>query len=286
MNFSEINPYVRRIAYFKELFPWKWYSKCNYEHRITYVAEGSFKVTLNEKEDVICRKGTLMYWLPGTWYSLYGGESKGFELYAIYFDYTQLRANTALPWSPPTREDYDETYLDKPVLIDNQPKLNSNFNIGNCIEMEKLINEIYREYTIKRIEYDKHISAQLMIILIEALRLLKMNEGKYNSRIKTADRIITYVHDNITEPLNYLTIADKLHFNPNYINHVMKQATGLSFHQYLTVVKVNRAADMIENTDTNITDIALSLGFYNSSHFAAVFKRIKGFHPSALRKHA
>jgi transcriptional regulator GlxA family with amidase domain len=60
--------------------------------------------------------------------------------------------------------------------------------------------------------------------------------------------------------------------------------TGVSIHRYLMRLRVERAREMIEQTDRSLTDIAMRCGFDDSSYFARVFRSLMGTSPGAYRK--
>ena len=65
---------------------------------------------------------------------------------------------------------------------------------------------------------------------------------------------------------------------------IFKHATGESPLSYLTSLRVSKAADMLENTNHSITDIAFQCGFSSSQHFANTFKQKVGQTPLKYRK--
>ena len=55
--------------------------------------------------------------------------------------------------------------------------------------------------------------------------------------------------------------------------------------RYIINTRINRACILLETTDRLISDIALSVGFCDQSHFIRTFKKIRGLTPSAYRRH-
>jgi AraC family transcriptional regulator len=60
--------------------------------------------------------------------------------------------------------------------------------------------------------------------------------------------------------------------------------SGLSPHQYLLQMRVDKAKAQLLNLSLKITDIAIECGFSDSSHFTKVFSRCTGFSPSYWRQ--
>jgi transcriptional regulator GlxA family with amidase domain len=61
-----------------------------------------------------------------------------------------------------------------------------------------------------------------------------------------------------------------------YLVKCFTQEIGLSPHQYLLQVRINRAKDLLTHSDVSITELALELGFSSSQYFANVYKRYTG----------
>ena len=63
-----------------------------------------------------------------------------------------------------------------------------------------------------------------------------------------------------------------------------KQSTGHSFIAYLNRARIERACQLLLQTDRFIADIAFQAGFENISHFNRIFRKIKRVTPKAYRK--
>lgn len=78
-------------------------------------------------------------------------------------------------------------------------------------------------------------------------------------------------------------IAESLNVTPNYLGHCFKKETGLSLPQYLCDYRINLAKKLLKNQKYKIYEIADLVGFMNSKHFAALFKKATGLTPKEYR---
>ncbi|MDD2708184.1 MAG: AraC family transcriptional regulator [Verrucomicrobiae bacterium] len=69
------------------------------------------------------------------------------------------------------------------------------------------------------------------------------------------------------------------HLSEKFLKHV-----GMTPHQYLLICRVERAKEMLRQTNLPITSLALELGFSSSQHFAAVFHRLTGHNARDYRQ--
>ena len=94
---------------------------------------------------------------------------------------------------------------------------------------------------------------------------------------------LDYVGDNLAEDLTHSGIAREVNLSPYHFARMFKRSTGLSPHQYVVRRRIERAKELLTNTDLPVGVVARRVGFASSSHFAQQFGRIVGVAPSALR---
>jgi AraC family transcriptional regulator len=70
---------------------------------------------------------------------------------------------------------------------------------------------------------------------------------------------------------------------PSHFCRVFKKATGASPHQYVMRVRLERAKQLLIQTDLGLGELADSLGFASQSHFTRLFRQAVGRTPSAFR---
>lgn len=80
-------------------------------------------------------------------------------------------------------------------------------------------------------------------------------------------------------------IAAKLNMSRAHFFRIFKEQTGLSPYQYHLELKLNRARQMLRNSDLPVKQIARLLGFSNVYHFSKFFKNKTGMSPTPWRKH-
>jgi AraC-like DNA-binding protein len=85
---------------------------------------------------------------------------------------------------------------------------------------------------------------------------------------------------------NYMLddMAHQANLSPGYFISRFKQIAGVPPRQFLLECRINSAKEQLRTTQRGITDIAMSLGYSSSQHFANAFKRATGLTPSAWRE--
>lgn len=69
-----------------------------------------------------------------------------------------------------------------------------------------------------------------------------------------------------------------------HFSRLFKKATGLSPSRYFIRQRVEKARLLLQETDTSIIEIGMSVGYSSPSHFAQVFRRETGLPPSHYRR--
>lgn len=79
-------------------------------------------------------------------------------------------------------------------------------------------------------------------------------------------------------------IAAQLNYSPFHLCRLFRKHTGQSIRQYLNQLRLRTALEYITQANTDLTSLALRLGYASHSHFTEAFRKSFGMPPSALRK--
>lgn len=82
-------------------------------------------------------------------------------------------------------------------------------------------------------------------------------------------------------------ISSDLELNPSYLSREFsKYFEDLNFGEYVRKLRIEKAINLIQNSNYTLTEIAYMTGFSDQSHFTRIFKLQTGKNPSAYRKNA
>jgi AraC-like DNA-binding protein len=85
------------------------------------------------------------------------------------------------------------------------------------------------------------------------------------------------------EPLDVPALARAAHLSPAHFSREFRRAFGETPHQYLLTRRLERAAELLRNTDRNVVDICFSVGLSSVGSFTTSFGRTFGLSPTAYR---
>jgi AraC-like DNA-binding protein len=79
-------------------------------------------------------------------------------------------------------------------------------------------------------------------------------------------------------------VAKAVNTSTFYFCKVFKKATGLTFTDYLSRVRIEKAKNLLLNPHLRISEVAYDVGFQSLTHFNRVFRKLTGQSPSAFRQ--
>jgi AraC-like DNA-binding protein/ligand-binding sensor protein len=97
-------------------------------------------------------------------------------------------------------------------------------------------------------------------------------------------RARAYILANQADPIDLDKVAQAMHVSTFYFCKMFKKATGLTFTDYLSRVRVEKAKTLLLNPHLRISEIAYDVGFQSLTHFNRMFRKIVGESPPAYRE--
>jgi AraC-like DNA-binding protein len=85
------------------------------------------------------------------------------------------------------------------------------------------------------------------------------------------------------QPLDVPALARAAHVSVWHFCRRFKEAFGETPHQYVLTRRVERAQELLRNSDLPVTDICLAVGFQSLGSFSTAFRRVTGMSPTAYR---
>lgn len=111
-----------------------------------------------------------------------------------------------------------------------------------------------------------------------------LNSKKSGLVLNRIERVLTYIEENLDQPLTVESMADKSSWSRWQFQRVFSNATGLSVAQYVRELRLSRAAELLLTTRKRQLDIALSCGFDSEISFSRSFRQMFGCTPGAYRR--
>jgi AraC family transcriptional regulator len=100
---------------------------------------------------------------------------------------------------------------------------------------------------------------------------------------KKLQRAIDYIQAHLNEKLSLEAIAIELNLSVHYFCELFTQSTGMPPYKYVLQQRVDRAQQLLQDTQKSLSEIALDCGFANQSHLNRHFTKLIGISPKKYR---
>ncbi len=151
-----------------------------------------------------------------------------------------------------------------------------------CFSCTPKITEFIRENLIKKALTDIFmIKACLYALCSEYLR--QIPTAPLTRQNLLMGDIVEYIDNNYQKSISLHSLADSLGYEYCYFSRLFNQIFSMSFSNYLSVYRFNKACIMLIKTDASITEIAYESGFQSIRSFNDTFKKLAGISPYSYR---
>jgi AraC-like DNA-binding protein len=130
--------------------------------------------------------------------------------------------------------------------------------------------------------------------LLEILYLLAARLGRSQNtqrarvleqeRSTLLDKLHPFLSANLSERVTVASAASAVNMSESTFMKYFKRVTGRTFISYLTRLRLERAADLLERTSLSVAEISYSVGFADQSYFDRVFRRHFSYTPREIRR--
>lgn len=104
----------------------------------------------------------------------------------------------------------------------------------------------------------------------------KRNSGRAVSSIEAAKQ---YIHDHLSEDLSLEAVSAKVVLSPKYLSKLFKEEIGVTYTDYVTSQRMERAKALLVKNKMTIEQIANTVGYATAAYFIKKFKEMHGCTP-------
>ena len=148
------------------------------------------------------------------------------------------------------------------------------------------IKEIVTSFNLFSIFSEESIASgvQMLNSFLFSLQLLPHVEYQEEVRIDSQIQLSAqYIQNHLDSKIVLSQLAEIAGYSLPYYKVLFKRNYGISPGEYIAIQKVERAKNLLRDTNTDITSIAFSLGFSSSSYFCNIFKKYTNMTPKQYR---
>lgn len=195
----------------------------------------------------------------------------------------------AVPYSITASDDFTFMYISfmgirAGIVMERLDINRRNFVFKNFPEL----SELWKQSISFKSEITDLTSEGLLMYTISTIgnRLLETKENTDDDN--TGNNLIAikrYIDTNFSDPeLSLEKISSEFSYNKNYISAAFKKTFKMGMREYLNMIRINNACVLMEQSNTNIEEIAYLCGYSDRVYFSKIFKKKMGVSPKQYIK--
>ena len=107
------------------------------------------------------------------------------------------------------------------------------------------------------------------------------NQNKEKNLVKIAE---DFIEENYAEDITLDDIAKEVNLSANYFSRIFKECTGVNFSDRLLSYRMEKAKQILRETNYSIKDVAFMVGYYDPNYFTKLFKKYTGITSREYRR--
>ena len=139
---------------------------------------------------------------------------------------------------------------------------------------------------ITKAEKMEDISNLLTELSNEIVKLISAKNNNINMQryMNIIEEVKKQLEDNYSDPnLSLDLVAEGVELSSGYLGKLFKSITSVSFNDYLNNIRLEKAKELLSNTNEPSSRICERVGIYNITYFSTLFKKTYGITPSVFR---
>ena len=228
------------------------------------VAHGHF-----ENELAVCQRGSAEVMLDGVTYTL--GENS-----CVFFQRETVHSIRSSADSRITVAQFGGLLRTNDRL--KNPVFPDRYNA--CQRM----NELNAEYRKKRPFYAEKMNAIILSLLADIFRGEELESGAHTAQptLTHYNQLLVLLEQHYDE-YSFEEAASFMNMSEAYFSRYFKRMTGLTFSQYMNLLRVDRAIELLsQQEDITMANLMSQCGFNTLRNFNRVFKEVTGYTPKSL----
>jgi AraC-like DNA-binding protein len=233
------------------------------EYQIVYIPNGKGILEVKDIEPIMIESGTIFLLYPDMWHRFKPLLETGWEEFWVGFN-----------------GHYVEYLMRQDCFNAQNPVLKVGFNSEILNIFIRLIDTAKHESPI--------FSPMASCFVIQLLGLVNASAlmvDKIKTRQEQIIQAIRFkIHEQWDKGLDFEKIAADNNITYDWFRKAFKHITGIAPNQYLLNIKIEKAAQMLRETNLTISEIATKTGFDNEFYFSRMFKNKMNCTASSYRK--
>jgi AraC-like DNA-binding protein len=254
---------------------------CNTEHPLTHsftwnkgrILNGYYLVFISKgkgvfesalSEPTVIKAGTCFFLFPGVWHRYRPDPESGWEEHWIGF-----------------KGSYPDQLMNEGFFSSDFPVVSPGINETLLTLIRKILDHV-RSGTIG---YHQVIPG-IMLQILGLVHALSTNKGlNYDEDRQAVEKAKFFLRENLENSPDMPMLLKELPMSYSKFRKLFKEVTGESPNQYHLNLRLDKAKELLNTTNLNVTEVAYNLGFESVFYFSKLFKKKNGVSPKSYREH-
>jgi len=151
-----------------------------------------------------------------------------------------------------------------------------------------ILKSIIMEMKNKKKYYQESVKGYLHALIVEILRLDDHEESKRRTKQKMGQiaDALQFVAEHYREEVKILQLAEACNMSESHFRRIFLETMNMKPGDYLNLVRVQNACEIIKKTNVSMEDVAYRVGFETVSTFNRNFKKLTGMSPYQWKRSA
>ena len=130
-------------------------------------------------------------------------------------------------------------------------------------------------------DFDELLTWFVDKISVACRNVISSHSTKENSII---DQAVLYINKNYNKDISLADVSREVNISPYYFSKVFKDEMGENFIEYLTNIRIEKAKDLIKNSECSMKEICVMVGYSEPNYFSRSFKKKVGVTPTEYKE--
>lgn len=108
--------------------------------------------------------------------------------------------------------------------------------------------------------------------------------SEQNTVVDAYHKALVFIRNHYTEGISVADVAGGIGYSASYFGYVFKKTSGISVNKYICEMQLSKAAELLRDTSSSVSEISGRVGFVDANYFSTVFKARYGISPRQYRK--
>ena len=154
---------------------------------------------------------------------------------------------------------------------------------GIKTDLSKFEEAYFHTTVISRAQYDSMLRLLEVFAQHLAMSADQIAIQQENAEPPPITRAKEFINERKGEDMSLNDVAKVVNMSTFHFCKMFKKATGLTFTEYLSLVRIAKAKNLLLNPNLRVSEIAYEVGFQSLTHFNRIFRKMVGESPSQYR---